>query len=263
MKSYLTVFRLRLRMELQYRGAMLGGIICQMVFGLILIALYRALYASRPQTMPVESVVTYVWLQQAFFRMLLASDPDLTDKIRTGAISYDLCRPVNLYGFYYFRSLALKMTGSLMRAVPMLLFAAVLPAGWRIGLPSSIPGLILGICALALGLLCVSAIENINMGFTMRTLDSRGVQAMLNLLMTLLCGNILPLTLFPDSWQKVITLLPYAQLLDAPIRLYTGVYALSDAVRVLGVQVFWTILLVFFGTWLWRHNQKRLILQGG
>ena len=58
MKSYWTVFRLRRKMEVQYRGAMLGGIICQIFFGLILIALYRALYESNPQALPLSHVVT-------------------------------------------------------------------------------------------------------------------------------------------------------------------------------------------------------------
>ena len=263
MRSYLTIFRLRRKMELQYRGAMVGGILCQIFFGLILIALYRALYSAKPQTLPLQQVVTYVWLQQAFFRMLLASDADLMDKIRTGGIAYDLCRPVSLYGFYYVRVLAQKMTGSVMRAVPMLLFAAVLPAGWGIAPPASLPGFFCSFAALFLGLLCVSAMENITVGFTMRTLDSRGVQGMLNLLMMIFCGNILPLTLFPDSWQRIITLLPYAQLLDAPIRLYTGGYAPEAAFRVLALQGGWTIGLVFLGTRLWRRNQRYLIVQGG
>ena len=263
MRSYLAVFRLRRRMELQYRGAMVGGIICQVAFGLILIALYRALYAGKPQTMPLNHVVTYVWLQQAFFRMLLASDPDLLDKIRSGSIAYDLCRPVSLYGFYFARSMAQKITGSVMRAVPMLIFAALLPEGWGISLPASLPGLALSLLALALGLLCVSALENITMAFTMRTLDPRGIQAMLNLLMMTLSGNILPLTLFPDSWQRIITLLPYAQLLDAPIRLYTGDTPVGDAARILLVQAGWTVALTALGVWLWERHRKRIVLQGG
>ena len=263
MRSYLSAFRLRYRMELQYRGAMIGGIICQMMFGLILIALYRALYASKPQALPVEHVVTYVWLQQAFFRMLLASDPDLLDKIRSGSIAYDLCRPVSLYGFYYARIMAQKITGSLMRAIPMLAFAALLPKGWGICLPASVPALLLSMLALALGLLCVSALENITMAFTMKTLDPRGVQAMLNLLMMTLSGNILPLTLFPDSWQKVITLLPYAQLLDAPIRLYTGDTPAGDAARILLVQAVWIAVLTALGVWMWQRHQKQIELQGG
>ncbi|MBR5419912.1 MAG: ABC-2 family transporter protein [Lachnospiraceae bacterium] len=263
MRAYLSVFRMRNRMEMQYRGAVLGGILCQMFFGIVLVALYRALYAGRPQTMPIEHVTGYVWLQQAFFRMLLASDPDLLDKIRNGNISYDLCRPVDMYWFYYVRVMAQKLTGSLMRGIPMLVFAFLLPKGWGLSLPASVPGLLAGVLGLILGLMCVCALENITMAFTMRTLDPRGIQAMLNLLMMTFSGNILPLTLFPDSWQKLITLLPYAQLLDGPIRLYNGDYSIADAPRVLLVQAVWIVVLLFAGYALWNANRKRIIVQGG
>ena len=263
MRAYLSVFRMRLRMETNYRGAVLGGIACQVFFGLILVALYRALYLGKPQAMPLSHVTTYVWLQQAFFRMLVASDAELMDKIRTGGIAYDLCRPVHLYGFYYARIMAQKLMGSLLRALPMLVFAALLPEGWGISLPASLPALALSLAALFLGLCCVCAMENITMAFTMRTLDQRGIQAMLNLLMMILSGNVLPLTLYPDSWQRVITLLPYAQMLDAPIRLYTGEYALQQAAGVLLLQGGWACLLVLAGLALWRANRRRLVIQGG
>ena len=262
-KAYASVFRMRWKMEIQYRGAMIGGVICQVFFGLILVSLYHALYDGKPQSIPMESVSTYVWLQQAFFRMLLSSDSELAGKIRTGDIAYDLSRPLNLYGYYYVRILALKLMGSIMRAVPMLLFAACLPKGWGVMLPVSGGALCCAITALLVGLCCVCALESITMGITMRTLDPKGIQSILNLLMMTLSGNLLPLTLFPDSWQKVITMLPYAQLLDAPIRLYTGVYAITSAPRVLLVQVMWAFLLGGMGVLLWRRNQHRLIIQGG
>ena len=263
MRAYLSVFRMRWKMELQYRGAVVGGFICQVFFGLILVALYRALYAGKPQAMPLSSVTTYVWLQQAFFRMLLSSDDDLREKIRTGNIAYDLCRPVQMYGYYYARIAAQKLLGSLLRAAPMLIFALLLPEGWGLAAPASFPALLASVAGLLLGLLCVCALENVTMAFSMRTLDPRGVQAMLILLMTLLAGNILPLTLFPDAWQKVITLLPYAQILDAPIRLYTGEWPLSQASRVLILQAAWSAALIGLGLLLWRSNQKKMILQGG
>jgi len=250
-------------METQYRGAVLGGLICQMFFGLVLVAIYRALYAGKPQAIPLSHVTTYVWLQQAFFRMLTSTDAELTDKIKTGAIAYDLCRPLDLYGYYYARILAQKLTGSFLRALPMLFFAALLPEGWGICLPVSAAALPAALLAFAAGLFCVSALENITMAITMRTLDPRGMQFMLSMLMMTLSGNILPLTLFPDRWQHVITLLPYAQLLDAPIRLYTGEYALSAAPRVLLIQCGWTLVLVLLGCALWRNNRRKLIIQGG
>ena len=129
MKAYLSTFAMRWKMELQYRGAVIGGVICQIFFGLILVSLYGALYRSKPQNLPLEAVASYVWLQQAFFRMLLSTDTDLLDKIRTGGIAYELCRPIHLYGFYYARMLAQKLLGSLLRAAPMLIFALCLPRG--------------------------------------------------------------------------------------------------------------------------------------
>lgn len=263
MRAYLSAFKMRIKMETQYRGAVFGGIICQMFFGLILVAIYRAMYAGKAQSVPLSQITSYVWLQQAFFRMLVASDPDLLDKIRTGGIAYDMCRPLNIYGFYYARIMAQKLMGSLMRAVPMLILALLLPEGWGLSFPVSLQGLAWGLVTLIMGLLCVSALENITMGFTMRTLDSRGMQALLNMLMMTFSGNILPLTLFPDSWQKVIRLLPYAQLLDAPIRLYTGTASCNEAPGILLIQACWTVGLTAAGIWFWRKNQKLIVIQGG
>ena len=263
MRAYISVFRMRLKMETQYRGAMIGGIVCQMFFGIVLVALYRALFASKAQTMPIEQVTTYVWLQQAFFRMMIATDMDLYDKVKTGNISYDLCRPIDMYWFYYIRVCAQKLMGSMMRGIPMMLVACLLPKGWGMIAPKTIPGLLAGLLALLIGLLCMCALENITMAFNMRTFDPRGMSSLMNLLMVTFSGNLLPLTLFPDSWQKIITMLPYAQLLDAPIRLYTGEYPVSDAPLILLRQTAWTVVIVLLGIWFWSSNRKKMIVQGG
>ena len=159
--------------------------------------------------------------------------------------------------------MAQKSMGSLLRAFPMLLFAMLLPEGWGISATASLPALLCFAAAMLMGLACVCAMENITMAFTMRTLDHRGMQAMLNLLMMILSGNVLPLTLYPDSWQRVITLLPYAQMLDAPIRLYTGEYAPGQAAEVIALQTGWACVLIGLGLVLWKQNQRRLVIQGG
>ena len=52
-------------------------------------------------------------------------------------------------------------------------------------------------------------------------------------------------------------------MLDAPIRLYTGEYALSQAPGVLALQGVWTAVLLAAGLALWHSHQRRLIIQGG
>ena len=156
-----------------------------------------------------------------------------------------------------------EIANSVPRLVIVSVLAIFMPKGMGLSAPASLAALAVAVCGLILGLLCVCALENITMAFTMRTLDHRGMQAMLNLLMMILAGNILPLTLFPDSWQRIITLLPHAQLLDAPIRIYTGQYALSQAHRALGIQLIWVVLLILLGRAMWLGHQRRLIIQGG
>ena len=264
MRAYMSAFKLRLKLETQYRAAALGGLICQVFFGVVLIALYTALYETRGQATALSSVVTYVWLQQACFRMLLSTDDELKSTIIEGGMAYNLCRPVSPYFYWYARSFAQKIMGGILRAVPMMLIALFLmPEGYRLGAPASPAMLLLFFLSLFLGLWCVSALDNIAAGFTIRSLDPRGVSALLSLLMMTFSGNILPLTLFPDSWQTALRLTPYAQLLDTPIRLYTGALPEGDIPGSLLIQCFWAAALILFGVLLWQRNLRRVVVQGG
>lgn len=263
MRAYLSTFLLRLKLETQYRAAAIGGIICQMFFGLILIYLYRTIQAPTQSAEVLAATATYVWFQQACFRMLVSSDGELNQTILRGDIVYQLVRPVDQYSYWFARSLAQKVMGCALRAVPMLFFALLLPKGIGLSLPKSFIHLLLCLLSLALGFIVVSALETINSGLTIRTLDNRGITGALNLIRIFLSGNILPLSMFPDSWQRLIALNPFAQIIDTPIRLYTGQYALQEIPAQFLIQIIWVLILVLLGRCIWTRNLRRVIVQGG
>lgn len=263
MSAYLSAFKVRLKLEFQYRAAALGGLACQVFFGLIYIALYLALYQTRGQAVDVAYIVTYVWLQQACFRMLFSSDTELTQTIVQGAMAYQLTRPISPYFYWYMRAAAQKLMASALRGLPMVALAFLMPAGYRMGAPASLGALILFFTSLFLGLLCVCALDNIAAGFTLNTLDPRGVNALLNLTMLTLSGNILPLTLFPDAWQSALRFSPYTQLLDTPIALYAGQLPQDEILLRLIIQAGWVGVLIGVGYYIWHKNLKRIVVQGG
>ncbi len=264
LKPYLTSFKLRALLETQYRGAALGGIVTQMAFGLALIFLYQAMYASGGDTsVPFSQIVTYVWLQQAFFRVLLNNDPTLSEAIMTGGIAYELCRPVDPYFCWYLRAMAQKIIGGLMRAIPMLTFAAILPDPLRISPPVSPGAILLFFLSLFLGFLCISAIGGLQNAITMRTLDARGISNVMQMIFFFFSGNLIPLTLFPESFQHIIRYQPFAQALDMPIRLYTGSIPPGEILPSLLIQLAWLIILIALGYSFWRMNLKRVTIQGG
>ena len=163
MRAYVSIFRMRLLNGLQYRIAALAGVATQFFWGFILIMVYEAFYlnAGKAQPISMEQLVSYIWLQQAFlaFVMLWYRDGEIFALITGGNISYELCRPCTLYGFWYAKLIAQRLSGALLRCSPILLAAFILPQSYRMSFPPGPDAFILFVITLLLGLLVLVAIS--------------------------------------------------------------------------------------------------------
>ncbi len=261
-KPYLSAFRLRALQETQYRGAALGGLVTQAFFGLIMIYLYKTLIGESDSKL-LRDTVTYVWIQQMFFRTLFTSDGELSQLILSGGLAYAVIRPVDLHFFWYMRDLATRLVGGLMRALPMVVVMFLLPPEVRMALPDGWLGAGQFLLSLMLGVMCTCAVTSIAKAISMKTLDNRGASAMLSLIMLAFSGNVVPLTLFPDGLQNLIRYQPFAQMLDMPIRAWQSAMPLGEWALNLGVQLAWLIALLALSRFLWRRNLADLVIQGG
>lgn len=137
LRPYRSFFAARLRMLLQYRGAAFGGMVTQVVFGLILVMVYEAFSASSnaPQPMSFAQVRSYIWLGQALLALLPWNvEAELRVMIRTGGVAHELLRPLRLYPLWLARTLASRLAPALLRALPI--FALAL-ASFGLELPPS------------------------------------------------------------------------------------------------------------------------------
>ena len=261
-RPYLTVFRLRALQETQYRAAALGGLVTQVFFGLVYIFLYTALYAgSDPQAL--RDTITYVWIQQMFFRMMFSNDGELTNLIMSGGVAYMLVRPIDQHRFWVCREVGGRLVGAGMRMLPMLLVQLLLPVELRISLPDSPVALLQFVLSVGLGVLCLCELTSIIDAINMKTLDRRGISAILNLTMLTFSGNVIPLTLFPDGLQTLVRYQPFAQALDASIRMYQHAAALPEWALNVGVQIAWIFILRAIGRAMWARQLNNMIVQGG
>lgn len=262
LRPYLTAFRVRALLETQYRGAALGGLVTQMFFGIVYAYLYSALYAGSDPA-ALRATVTYVWLQQMCFRALFMTDGEMQQQILTGSLAYTLCRPVDQHLYWISRNLAAQVVGVLMRATPMLLMQIVMPAEIRMALPASPLALAQFLLSMLLGTFCVAQVHAIALACTMKTLDNRGLSAMISLLLMTFSGNVVPLTLFPESLQQLIRYQPFAQVLDAPIRMYLEGQPMGEWLGNLGIQLCWIAVLMALGLWMWSRQLRHVTVQGG
>src|SRR5262245_47257925 len=126
MRPYIAILSARFRMLLQYRAAALAGIWTQFFFGITLIMVYDAFVRASVSLWPmqVSPIVSYVWLGQALLGMLpWNADNEVRAMVRSGAVAYELCRPIDLYNLWYVRAVALRTAPTVLRAVPMMLIA--------------------------------------------------------------------------------------------------------------------------------------------
>ena len=267
MKKYICFFRLRFSMGLQYRTAAAAGIVTQFFWGAMEILVYRAFYEADAAAFPMsfEAVVTYIWLQQAFLAVFGAwiIEGEIFEAIRNGNIAYELCRPINIYQMWFSRSVANRTSKALLRCVPILAVAALLPAPYGLRLPASWRHGGLFLLTLLVGLLVIVAFTMLVYITTFYTLSPDGVRIFFVSSVEFFAGAVIPLPFFPEKLRYIMELLPFAAMQNVPLRKYSGSMTDEEMLRAVCLQIFWLAVLVGAGWCLCRRAEKKVLVQGG
>jgi ABC-2 type transport system permease protein len=270
MQAYRSLFIARFNLLLQYRAAALAGIATQLFWGCLKVMVLEAFFRNAaPQPMSLSEAVGYIWLGQSFLFAVLpwSGDREVQKLIQSGAVSYDLLRPMDLYNFWFIRALAMRVTPVILRAVPILLTTLfLLPllglSHWALTLPTPEALLAFAIAFIGAILLCASITMLLTISM-MWTLSGEGVNSLFPSIITIFSGMIIPLPFFPDWTQPILHILPFSGLLDQPFRLFTGNLSASALGGVLLHQSLWSIGLILLGRFLVSRGVKKLVIQGG
>lgn len=268
MKAYFNYFKLRFIINLQYRAAALAGIGTQIFFGLVFIMVYLAFYESNNITnYPMEwyELVNYIWLNQAFYALVypFEKDNELLEMIKNGDLSYELIRPQNFYTKFYIKMIAKKMVSSLLRFLPVIIIAFLLPYPLKMSLPLSITHFILFILSLIASCFLVSALTITIHLITMFTMDSRGVMSIYSVICEVFSGGTIPIPFFPNWLKTIAYLLPFRYVADFPFRIYSGNIGIEEGINLLLQSVIWIIVIFTLGQIISKKALKKAVIQGG
>jgi ABC-2 type transport system permease protein len=264
-RPYLALFRARFRALLQYRAAALAGFGTQLFFGLVKVMVLGAFYANstRPPPITLAQAITYTWLAQSFFHLLPFTaypDPEVRDLIRTGHVAYELARPLDLHGLWMARALAARTAPTLMRAIPMFIVALA----W-LGMkpPASAGSAAAAGIAIAGAALVTAAFATVITATLLWTTSGDGIARIMPSLVAIGSGLVVPLPLFPERVQALLSALPFRAMADEPFRLYLGHLPPLALGGVLARQLLWTAVLVAIGRAMVWRGQRRMVVQGG
>lgn len=271
MRPYLAIVAVRFQMLLQYRAAAFAGFVTQFFWGAIKVMVFVAFFESvtTPPPMSLPEILVYIWLGQALLGLLPWNvDPEIAGHVRSGAVAFELLRPLNLYGFWFARTLAFRAAPTLLRMVPMLILAyAGLPmiglAQWALPLPAGIASATLFCVSVLVTLVLSAAVTMVLHISLMWTLSGEGVNRLMPGVVPLFAGLVIPLPLFPEWLQPLLFWQPFRGLADVPFRIYSGHIAADAAWLEIAMQIGWTALIIGFGVWLLGRAGRRLVVQGG
>lgn len=263
MTPYIAIFKARFLALLQYRAAAAAGFATQVMWGFIRIMIFAAFYRSTTAAQPMTQaeVVTYIWLSQAFLMVLpFRQDPDVAALVRTGNVAYEFLRPIDLFGLWFARSVALRTAPTLLRSIPLLVLAGLF---FGMGLPAGPVELATFLFSFAGAILLGAALTTLMSISLLWTISGDGVAKVLSTLMWVCSGIIIPLPFLPDWTQPVFMLLPFRGLMDTPFRIYLGHLSGGAAALALLHQGIWILLLLALGRFLLSRARRRITVQGG
>jgi ABC-2 type transport system permease protein len=267
MKSYISLLRVRFLMGLQYRAAAVGGLTTQFFWGIMAILIYQAFYVAggKSQSISFSQLVTYIWLQQAFLALIMLYDWDyeLFDMIISGSISYELCRPCNLYGLWYVKLLSKRLASASLRFSPIIIAAFLFPKPYRITLPKSPLAFILFLVTMFLGLLLLVSILTLIYISIFKTMSPVGSMSLIGIIGEFFSGSTIPIPLMPEWLQRVCYILPFRWTADLPLRVYSGNIGTSEAILSICVQFIWITILAGAGYLIMQRVTRHIVVQGG
>ena len=266
MKLYINYFKLRIITFLQYKTSAIAGMATQFFWGIMMIFIYMAFYSNGSEVgMSLSEIITYTWLHQACYGLLSIrqNDKEIAKSIRDGSVAYEIIRPYNLYFWWYIKVLSKRVASGLLRFLPVLIFAFLLPKPYGLSIPYSFTSFLLFMITLILGILLVAALNLLVYTIAFYTYNSNGISSILNVFMELLSGGLVPVVMLPLFIQKSTYYLPFRLISDLPFRVYSGnIYSLNALAGII-LQIIWLIILLFVGNLIVKKSLKKVFNQGG
>jgi ABC-2 type transport system permease protein len=180
--------------------------------------------------------------------------------IRTGSVAYELTKPLDLYNLWFARAIGGRVAPLTMRCLPILVLAGLF---LNLQKPSSLgSGLLFAVSTISGIFLAASMVVLLTISL-LWTVSGEGIYRLASPLIFFFSGIVIPVPMFPDWAQPLITVLPFRGLIDTPFRIYLGVISGPAALEAILHQLAWVAALVIVGRLILTRGLRRLVVQGG
>ncbi|MEU8894798.1 ABC-2 family transporter protein [Nocardia sp. NPDC048505] len=263
-RVYLQLAVAGFRRQAQYKLAMFAGLFTNCVFGMVRAAVMLAAVRAGSDFGGYDegTIGAYVWLSQGLLGAMQFMGPplELVDRVKNGDIAIDFLRPVDIQLGYLAADLGRALCTMLPRGIPSVAFGMLT---FGVAMPTTAGPYLWGalslLLAITLSFLCLFAVGLI--GFWV--IETRGLRVLYQICGTFLAGLFVPVHMFPEWLRVVAHATPFPSILQTPIDILSGRVGGGESLTLVGVQVFWVVVVGAIGRILLAAGRHRLEVQGG
>jgi len=248
---------------LAYRLRYFTGIITYFIYVSVYYFIWKAIYehSASIEGFDFAHLLTYVgvgWIIRSFY--FNSIDQELAYQVTEGRLAMDLIKPVNIQMMYVARAAGESIFRLGLLTIPT---ALVLFLVYPLRPPASAWHAGAFLVSVVLSFFIVAAINFAVGTFALRLQSILGLLRAKFFLLELFSGLLLPISFFPEAFQKVFKLLPFEYISYVPMLIYLGKLNGRGLLFAIGWQVFWVAALLAAGDALWRWSSRKVIIQGG
>ena len=265
LKRYLTLTRAGIIEALQFRLSAVIMIIGNLLYLILVYYLWKAIYASAGTDtvggMTFYDTLIYLVLATALFNFMeMYTVWEIGRNIQSGKIILDLLKPMDYRKLLFWSYSGSFVTQFFFTFLPTFVIVAVVTNG-AIGF---------GLNMVAFLISVVMAVSiNYSIDFFVGTIclyteSIWGINIMKQVVVLLLSGATIPIAFFPEPLRSAMYYLPFQSIYNAPLTLLLGKdLALSEMAQILGLQLFWVVVMLLLSKLFWKVSLRQITVNGG
>jgi len=262
-RLYLEFARVGFVNTLAYRLRYYTGVVTYFIYVSVYYFIWKAIYehSTSIEGFDFNHLLTYVavgWIIRSFYFNNI--DQELAYQVMEGRLAMDLIKPVNIQMMYVARAAGESVfrLGMLTAPTALLLFLV-----YPLRRPASLVHGAAFLASVLLSFLIVAAINFAVGTFALRLKSILGLLRAKFFLLELFSGLLLPISFFPQVFQKVFSVLPFEYISYVPLLIYLGKLNGWEILRALALQMFWVAVLLALADGMWRWSSRKITIQGG
>ena len=248
---------------LAYRLRYYTGIVTYFIYVTVYYFIWKAIYAHSSQIggFDFSHILTYIavgWIIRSFYFNNV--DQDMANQVIEGKLAMDLIKPVNIQFMYVAQAFGECLFRAGMLSLPSALLLMLI---YPLRRPASLHHFLAFLVSVLFSFFLVAGINFAVGTLAVRLKSILGLLRAKYFLLELFSGLLLPISYFPEVFQKVFKFLPFEYISYIPVLLYLGNINGRSIAGALALQLFWVVALFALGHAMWQWSSRKITIQGG